>query len=568
MVYASQQVSVVNKHFWGSRMSSNKVITGDILNHHGLVASTIQELGIIDKINGLIKSSTDPRRIVSPGEAAAALMLNGLGFTNRRLYITHQFFENKPVGRLLNNDKIKTENLTDDTFGKMLDEISAYGTTKLFGEVVFEIMAQKNLFGKFGRFDTTTFSVEGAYDREEKERIINITYGYSKDHRPDLKQMTLLMGMMGPSKIPFWIEPLDGNKSDKTSLPEAIKTANEFYKQMKDAPQIHYVADSALYNAKKLLNKNNTFPWITRVPNTVRKALDILETPIEDNRWTTCGFDPSYKFCAEWSDYGGIRQKWLLVFSQKKFKRDKASLEKKIKKEEERVNKELVALSREKFDCKEDAKKRLEKFNTKNKLFNITGNLKEVKKNSKKGRTSKGPSSQKLVYKIEGTASLEQRELDRLMQRLGKFILATNELDETILPNESILVEYKGQNSVERGFAFLKDPWFMVSSIYLKKKSRIAALMVIMALCLLVYNFAQYTIRKKLKDKGETIPSQIKKPTSNPSLKWIFQIMEGVVIFNLRKGKTTISHVVNLTDLRKKIISLFGISAEKIYGFA
>jgi len=38
---------------------------------------------------------------VSVGTATVAMVLNGLGFSNRRLYLVPQFFENKPVQRLL-----------------------------------------------------------------------------------------------------------------------------------------------------------------------------------------------------------------------------------------------------------------------------------------------------------------------------------------------------------------------------------------------------------------------------------------------------------------------------------
>ena len=131
-----------------------KIIT-QTLDHHGLVAASIHKLGLIKKINERIKKNSDPRRIVSTGEAVAALIINGLGFTNRRLYMVNQFFTDKPVGKLLGNENIKVENLHDDTLGKALDEIADYGTTRLFGEIAAEIIIDKDLFGGFQRFDTS-----------------------------------------------------------------------------------------------------------------------------------------------------------------------------------------------------------------------------------------------------------------------------------------------------------------------------------------------------------------------------------------------------------------------------
>ena len=70
------------------------------MDHHGIVASLCKDLGIAEKIDARI-SHQDKRRVVSPGKAVVAMILNGLGFTNRRLYLTHQFFETKPTEILL-----------------------------------------------------------------------------------------------------------------------------------------------------------------------------------------------------------------------------------------------------------------------------------------------------------------------------------------------------------------------------------------------------------------------------------------------------------------------------------
>ena len=102
----------------------------------------------------------DPRRIVSAGTAAVAMILNGLGFTNRRLYLTPQFFESKPIERLLDGN-ITAQNLDDNALGKALDKISAYGSSRLFGEVAFEIALENNLLGSLAHLDSTSMSFLG-----------------------------------------------------------------------------------------------------------------------------------------------------------------------------------------------------------------------------------------------------------------------------------------------------------------------------------------------------------------------------------------------------------------------
>ncbi|CCQ69959.1 transposase, partial [Crocosphaera watsonii WH 0402] len=52
--------------------------------------------------------------------------------------------------------------------------------------------------------------------------------------------------------------------------------------------------------------------------------------------------------------------------------------------------------------------------------------------------------------------------------KAGRFILATNELEESQLSSEDILIKYKDQQAAERGFGFLKDPLFFADSVFLK----------------------------------------------------------------------------------------------------
>jgi len=131
-----------------------------------------------------------------------------------------------------------------------------------------------------------------------------------------------------------------------------------------------------------------------------------------------------------------------------------------------------------------------------------------------------------------------------------------------------MLEEYKSQQGVERGFRFLKDPWFMVDSIFLKLPHRVEALMMVMTLCLLVYNLTQYKIRARLKEQNETLPNQLNKEVQNPTLRWIFQLMENIAIVRFYDASKQLIKecITNLTDLRKKIILLIGDTAAAMYG--
>ena len=222
------------------------------MDHHGLVASVCQDLGIANKIDARLDKK-DPRRIVSAGTGVVAMILNGLGFTNRRLYLSPQFFESKPVKQLLGKE-VTASQLDHHTLGKALDEISAYGSSKLFGEVAFEIAIEHNLLSPLAHLDSTSFSVEGEYEVDSPEHVVKLTHGHSKDHRPDLKQVMMSLVVTGESAVPIWMEPQDGNSSDKKAFQQTIKNVRQFQKELKGGPEFKWIADSALYTKEGLLS--------------------------------------------------------------------------------------------------------------------------------------------------------------------------------------------------------------------------------------------------------------------------------------------------------------------------
>ena len=185
----------------------------EVMDHHGLVAAISRDLGIAEKINRRI-GSQDPRRVVQPGVACVAMIINGLGFTNRRLYLTPQFFESKSVVSLF-CENITASDLNEHCMGKALDEIAAYGSSQLYAEIAFEIAMEQEILASSNHLDTTSFNLQGAYNHDEPSHCIEVVHGYSKDNRPDLKQVMMSLTMNGPANIPIWMEPLSGNSSDK-----------------------------------------------------------------------------------------------------------------------------------------------------------------------------------------------------------------------------------------------------------------------------------------------------------------------------------------------------------------
>lgn len=90
------------------------------LDHLGIVAGIIDEIGIEEKINEIL--GEDPREKVSAGKIVKAILLNYLGFVTQPLYLFCQFFQDKPIEHLLGIG-IKAEELNDDKIGRVMDKL-------------------------------------------------------------------------------------------------------------------------------------------------------------------------------------------------------------------------------------------------------------------------------------------------------------------------------------------------------------------------------------------------------------------------------------------------------------
>ncbi len=143
----------------------------------------------------------------------------------------------------------------------------------------------------------------------------------------------------------------------------------------------------------------------------------------------------------------------------------------------------------------------------------------------------------------------------------GRFILATNILDTTELSASEILRIYKQQQSSERGFRFIKDPLFFADSLFVKNPERVETMMMLMGLCLLVYNLGQRQLRSSLKTEKATVKNQLNKPTERPTLRWIFQYFQGIHIL-ITQG---IPRILNLTEERYQILQFLPDSCQKYY---
>ncbi len=527
------------------------------IEHLGLVSTMIDELGIVESIDNAIKQDKKERK-VTIGEAVKAMLLNGLGFANRQLYLVPQFFENKPL-ELLIKEGIEPNNLNDSVLGRALDSLYEYGVTPLFSLISQKALENLDLVPKYHHLDSTAIHVDGEYNSQEekKEGVVHITKGYSKDHRPDLNQVMLEMICENSHGIPIAMRALDGNSSDKVSFEKMVI---DHIQSLSKTSTGTVVADSAIYTAKNLDSfQSNNIKWITRVPNQIKENKELIEL-LSMSRMTPHSKDDRYSYLFLGNSYADVNQHWVVVHSTPAKERAKKSVSKKFNKLVDKEIKAFNSLKSTLFACEDDANRALDKLVKKFSLLELNDTkIVKHKRYKKAGQPKKNQKPDFYEYSIESNYSFKIEPYYQEVWKKSLFILATNDLK---IEPQKIIDVYKNQFVVERGFRFIKSPEFLTDSLYVKKPERIEALLFIMTLCLMVYASLEMKIRTSLKDEDEFFIDQKGKPTQTPTARWVFQTFTDIHILSIGDIQQI---VINLKDYHHTLLRCLGRSYQINY---
>lgn len=461
-------------------MSSLKEIEVQNIDHLGIVAGIIDSIGLVEIVNELL--GEDIAEKISAGHVVKAMILNGLGFVSAPLYMFSKFFESRACEHLIGAG-VKPEYLNDDKLGRTMDKLFSKGLSSVFLAIALNAIKKFKVSLLSNHLDSTSFDLHGEYtpsstdiiisnqgenDVIAAERVeasspqeINITYGYSRDHRPDLKQFIVDLICSGDGDIPIFFKSASGNESDSASFAKILVD----FKNTIEVDSL-MVADSALYTAGNI-QLLSEIKWLSRVPLSIAEAKRLVSSI--DNSELVKSQINGYSYAVKTSSYAFVEQRWLVVESEARKKSDLRQLEKRIQKLEVSAISQLKKLQREQFNCHQDAMKAALKLSKQLKYYNLD-NI-HVDEKILCGQAEK----QEYFYQVSATLSKNEVAISSEIQSAGRFILATNILDENILSNSEMISEYKAQQSCERGFGFLKDPLFFADSIFIKTPKRIEA---------------------------------------------------------------------------------------------
>jgi len=515
--------------------------------HLPAAAAFCRRLGLVQLVNEMVPS----QMAVSPGVMVQAMVLDTLSGRSP-LYRIKTFMEEQDVELLVGED-LPANIFSDINIGRSLDAIFKAGPSKIVTELGVRATGTFALDTTAPSYDTTSTNVWGDYRACEADQPPPgscITWGYSKDHRPDLKQfMTELLCVDGG--VPIFGRNLDGNSSDKKSNNVVLSRISSIMSKHGLGPGAFvYVADSAMVTKENLLAVDSN-RFVTRLPANYKQCELAVRNAVDSNNWTLIGRLANIETrgnrpCAQYKafetsvDLYGKEYRAVVIHSSNHDKRRQKRYDRMITKSKTSIDGTLKKTPSV-YACKPDAETaaaRVEKLSDKLHIVSVTIRPVKVRK---RGRPPKNaPAATTTKYELDWKVTEDTKEVAKLKKQAGCFVLLSNVpvTGEGSMDSKALLKTYKGQYGVESDFAFLKDP-LIVNDIFLKTPSRIDALGMIMIIALMVWRLMERSMRTYVQNTGTLLPGWCNRPTTKPTSFMMFTAMVGITVAKI-EGKRSL----------------------------
>jgi len=495
------------------------------VHHLPILKAYADQLGLVSLINHYVPTE----RNVDAGTVVLGLVLDTL--SGRSLLYRLEEFCAQQDTELLLGKALPPHALNDDTVGRVLDRLYDFGTMRLFTACAVRAATRLSLERRYVHFDTTSRSVWGEYQCAETQDLpFQVTYGYSKDKRPDLKQF-VLSTLCVDRAVAIWGKPEEGNASDKTlnaTVLSEIAQLLAHYGVQRGA--YIYIAAAALVTEDNLAALGDTL-FITRLPATYSACGRVITEAVAHNHWEEVGVlaqtPPTqhrpgtfYKVAEGEVTLYGKAYRAVVVHSSSQDQRRQKHLARELQASYATLEATVREATQQEYFCHADAEAAAAKLRAQQSAYHEVEVRVEERPKYGPGRpSSTQPRVVKaLRYGLQVTLRERAEVIARKTQETGCFVLLTNVPTAGEMAHRAgdVLRAYKEQHGIEQNFSFLKDP-LIVNSLFLKKPERIEALGLVLLLALLLWRLVERTLRGHVETTETPLPGWDKKATPKPT---------------------------------------------------
>lgn len=423
------------------------------------------------------------------------------------------------------------------------------------------------------RLDATTAS----HHVEASENGI-FQLGHSKDHRPDLAQVKIMLASLDPLGLPLATQVVAGNEADDPLYVPAIEQVRSTLNQ----EGILYVGDCkmAAIRTRAGIQYANDY-YLMPLPATIitPKVLDSYLNAVDQRN-----IEPIYRFDGDAQEIakgfeiietvtGQIDDKtisWnerrLVIRSINYAKAQEKSLNKRLEKAKTSIA--TLTHARSGYKCLTTLKSFWPAVNDILKQNNVEGLLEidavetTIEKHRRRYRDKPARIETKQVLDIN--IQDNQEAIESAIKRLGWRVYATNTLTEKLSIGKAMLA-YREEYIIERGFGRLKGKPLSLSPMYLQKDDHATGLIRLLTIGLRVLTLLEFVVRSKLAESGTDIAGLYagnpKRKTSRPTTEALLDAFSYIDLIAIKKNDEISYHLTPLTALQQNILELLGFSS-------
>lgn len=477
------------------------------------------------------------------------------------------------------DEDLRALDMSDDRLEIVLRYLSKDSSWNSFEKALNQRHIQVyDLSPKRVRLDST--SVSGFWE-EDKEGLFR--RGYSKDHRPDLPQLKVMLATLDPLGLPIASEIVPGNCADDPLYEPAVHQV----RQTLEKTGLLYVGDSKMgsLRTRHVIESGGDY-YLCPLAKTQVSAEQLQQylLPVQEGTVTletinydyangkteqiAQGYERAYscKFKQDGQEFTWEERR-LVVYSIVHATSQKKALQARV----EKAQTALQALNEPRRGKK--SAQDLESFgqvaksilvnNRVQSLFHLSFQEQVEQHAQRKYGNRPARVVEKRRFQVDYT--LDEAELEQQMQLLGWQVYATNHPAAELSVADAVVV-YRHEYVIERGFGRLKGQPLSLRPMFLQREDHIKGLIRLLTIGLRVLTLVEFQVRRSLSTDKRKLPGLYagnpKRSTARPTAERLFANFKDITLVLIDTGAETFADLTALNPLQQEILRLLDFPIE------
>jgi len=468
---------------------------------------------------------------------------------------------------------------TDDRLADVLQALSDDARWSTFeGALNGNLLRVYDLSAEQVRVDATTAS---GYWTVTEEGLLQ--FGHSKDHRPDLPQVKVMLSSLDPLGMPLVTQVVSGERADDPLYVPAIVQV----RQGLGRRGLLYIGDSKMgaLETRAFVQAGGDYYLcplgLVRLPADVvhrylapvwteEQALTPIYRQRENGRQEqiAAGFERTEELTAQ---VDGQTVTWterrLVIRSFSLAEKGVRGLHTRLT----RAQAELAALTERKRGKKvwretDELCQAAEAILVRRNVVGLLHlEVHEIVHERRLRAYGQRPATVCVEKELRLQVTVDEQAVQDTERMLGWRVYATNQRLERLPLNQALLA-YRDQYGIEQDFHRLKGKPLSLTPMYLRSDERVKGLIRLLTIGLRVLTLLEFVVRQRLAQAHTALTGLYtdspKHATTRPTAERLLQAFKGITLTAIHLGDQVHRHVTPLSDLQQRILALLGLSTD------